>query len=92
MDLIGRSLGFCHLEFDKKAISDGCRSENRCVCGGLNFKLSFFGLCETCFIEQPALIMYNKLRQTQMRKLCWRFPVYFLAILVPSFHIFYLKK
>ncbi len=28
MDRFGRSLQFCHLELDKEAISDNCRSEN----------------------------------------------------------------
>ncbi len=28
VDQFGRYLRFCHLEFDKEAISDGCRSEN----------------------------------------------------------------
>ncbi len=28
VDRFGRSLRFCHQEFYKEAISDGCRSEN----------------------------------------------------------------
>ncbi len=27
-DRFGRSLRFCHLEFDKEAIYDGCKSKN----------------------------------------------------------------
>ena len=28
VDRFGRSLRYCYLEFDKEALSDGCRSEN----------------------------------------------------------------
>ena len=28
VDRFGRTLRFCYLEFDKEAISDGCRSED----------------------------------------------------------------
>ena len=34
VDRFGRSLQFCYLEFDKEAISDGCRSENPGIGGG----------------------------------------------------------
>ncbi len=34
VDRFGRTLQFCHLEFDKGAISNGCRSENPGI-GGL---------------------------------------------------------
>ncbi len=51
LDRFGRPFRFCQLEFDKEAISDGCKSENA-RWRGLNFKwfreLSFCGHCGSC--------------------------------------------
>ena len=42
MDRLGRSLQFCHLEFNKEAINYGCRSKNaRYWRGFWNFKYCF---------------------------------------------------
>ncbi len=39
MDRFEHSFRFCHLEFEKEPISDGCRSENgQFLWGDLNFK------------------------------------------------------
>ena len=58
-DRFGRSLQFLHIEFDREAISDACRSGNaRYRWGVLNFnyfsELSFCGPCGACFYKHST--------------------------------------
>ena len=59
-------LRFYHLEFDKEAIADGCRSENAPrIGGGLEIKireLSFCGLFGPCF-KRVLLSRIAKIRK-----------------------------
>ena len=81
VDLFGRSLRFNHQDFDKEAISDGCRSEIPGIVRGFStlsdFRdLSFCGPCELCFriycklfkakIEEQNLKIHKK-RQNNER-------------------------
>ncbi len=74
VDRFGCSVRFCYLEFDKEAISDGCRSENAVIGGGLcilsDFRaLSFCGPCGPC-LEIRILHMDKLTIQNFITQIC----------------------
>ncbi len=58
VDRFGLSLRFCHQEFYKEAISDGCRRKNaRYRCGGGGCILSDFGALNFCGPSGPCFFI-----------------------------------
>ncbi len=77
VDRFGRSLRVCHIEFDKEAISDGCRSENAWY-SSLHYRDIAFSMEYPLFVDQfgrSLKVCHIEFDRVKMPSIGWVFEI-----------------